>query len=326
VAAISLMLPRSASIAVLKDEVARQHAASARQQPFSLIDPFALIRSAKVIFGGLVLSDTTTLAQAGVQDSASLNLVLASSSASAPSSPPPVVPHLASSSTSSSTSTSSASSISSSTTSPLYPLPSSSSALQACYLSSLPHISELHPNVGLTSGGQRVLIVGTNFSRNCTCRFGPVRNLPLKYHRQVCVSCVSCRVACVPVLTTLALLSEELLEVIAPPHPTGVVSVQICNPFPLAILRRGALCVCAVVCVCGACALMNWSLSVMRTPTESEETTETETETETEAGTNTASPQPGAVEASGSWSNDDVLFHYISREQLEREVMVRATA
>ncbi len=195
VAAISLMLPRSASIAVLKDEVATQHAASARQQPFSLIDPFALIRSAKVIFGGLVLSDTTTLAQAGVQDGASLNLVLASSSPSAPSSPPPVVPHLASSSTSS-TFTSSAP-ISSSTTSPLYPLPSSSSALQACYLSSLPRISELHPNVGLTSGGQRVLIVGTNFSRNCTCRFGPVRNLPLKYHRQVRVSCrVSC-VACV---------------------------------------------------------------------------------------------------------------------------------
>ncbi len=64
----------------------------------------------------------------------------------------------------------------------------------------------------------------------------------------------------------------------------------------------------------------------MRTPTESEETTETETETETEAETNTASPLPGAVEASSSWSNDDVLFHYISREQLEREVMVRATA
>ncbi|ELR20312.1 uncharacterized protein ACA1_184640 [Acanthamoeba castellanii str. Neff] len=243
VAAISLMLPRSASITVLKDVVATQHAASARQQPFSLIDPFALIRSAKVIFGGIVLSDTTTLAQAGVQDGASLNLVLASSS-SAPSSPP-----------------------------------------VACYLSSLPRISELHPNVGLTSGGQRVLIVGTNFSRNCTCRFGPVRNLPLKYHRQ----------ACVPVLTTLAAFSEELLEVIAPPHPTGVVSVQICNPFPLAILRR-----------------------VMR-PTESEDTTETETETEAE--TDTASPLPGAG-ASGSWSNDDVLFHYISREQLEREVMV----
>lgn len=262
-AAISLMLPRSASITVLKDVVATQHAASARQQPFSLIDPFALIRSAKVIFGGIVLSDTTTLAQAGVQDGASLNLVLASSS-SAPSSPP-VVPHLASSSTPTS------SAPISSTTSPLYPLPSPSSALQACYLSSLPRISELHPNVGLTSGGQRVLIVGTNFSRNCTCRFGPVRNLPLKYH------------------------SEELLEVIAPPHPTGVVSVQICNPFPLAILRR-----------------------VMR-PTESEDTTETETETEAE--TDTASPLPGAG-ASGSWSNDDVLFHYISREQLEREVMV----
>jgi hypothetical protein len=198
VAAISLMLPRSASITVLKDVVATQHAASARQQPFSLIDPFALIRSAKVIFGGIVLSDTTTLAQAGVQDGASLNLVLASSS-SAPSSPP-VVSHLASSSTSSSTPTSSAPI--SSTTSPLYPLPSPSSALQACYLSSLPRISELHPNVGLTSGGQRVLIVGTNFSRNCTCRFGPVRNLPLKYHRQVrvsCVSCHACRVSCVRV-------------------------------------------------------------------------------------------------------------------------------
>jgi hypothetical protein len=62
---------------------------------------------------------------------------------------------------------------------------SSSRTLQACYLSSLPRVTELHPSVGLTSGGQRVLIAGANFSRNCTCRFGPVRNLPLKYHRQV---------------------------------------------------------------------------------------------------------------------------------------------
>lgn len=72
--------------------------------------------------------------------------------------------------------------------------------------------------------------------------------------------------------------SAELLEVISPPHPRGIVSVQIGNPAPVSL-----------------------------------------------TGGSAAIHQIGA-EQQWVWSNADVLFHYISREQLERQVLVRLAA
>lgn len=163
---IELVLPAPATVGALRDAVADRLGTAGGDVPDGRAAVAgtglpAAVRSryTKVVLDGVVLADDQALAAdsvaSGSRGGIALNLVL-------PARPPPVdVPASG---------------------------PPSSAGPMACYAEAVaaaaaPRVDELRPGVGLTTGGQRVLIVGANFERGCRCRFGPVRNLSLFYHR-----------------------------------------------------------------------------------------------------------------------------------------------
>jgi hypothetical protein len=167
----------------------------------------------RVIFCGSVLADEVTLAQSKITDGDAVN-VFVSSSISTSSVPTPTrgTPLLeallqiqaetrqATSSPGSPTLPSSSSPSATSASAPSLP-----SCAEVASGALMPLVLALEPDTGLTSGGAKVLIVGANFRPASTVRFGPVF-LNAIFH------------------------TENVLQVVSPPHPVGAVSVQVYNP------------------------------------------------------------------------------------------------